>query len=95
MKPSSHHLQRWLFDVELFARLKMASGQYDPGLYEHPLSEWTEISGSNVSLIEMIGAGFTMFGLILRMRIGLFRQPQKIIPTEYKLYRFAEKQEAQ
>lgn len=66
----------WLFDVELFARLKIAWKKGNPGLYEHPLTEWNEVSGSNVSIPEMMGAGITMLGLIVRLRMGLFRQPQ-------------------
>lgn len=75
----------WLFDVELFARLKIAWNKANPGLYEHPLTEWQEVSGSNVSMIEMLGAGLTMLGLILRMRVGLFRPTQTTIKSEYSL----------
>lgn len=76
----------WLFDVELFARLKIAWNQANPGLYEHPLTEWQEISGSNVSMTEMLGAGVTMLGLIMRMRVGLFRPSQTALKAEYNLH---------
>ncbi len=47
---------KWVFDVELLARLK----KFDPALpervYEHPLSKWTDVPGSKVSLYDGIVA---------------------------------------
>lgn len=74
---------KWLFDVELFARLKSEFGKKDPGLYEMPLSEWNEISGSNVSYTEMIGAGFTMLKLIIEMRMGFKPSNTKQVTTTF------------
>lgn len=75
----------WLFDVELFARLKTEFGQKNPGLYEMPLSEWSEIAGSNVSSLEMIGAGFTMLKLIAEMRMGIKFGKPKPIETRFTM----------
>ncbi|HEX6308356.1 MAG TPA: glycosyltransferase [Longimicrobiales bacterium] len=59
---------RWLFDVELLARLLEAqsSAGFDPRtrVNEVPLAEWTEVPGSKVKLLD----GFAAFLELSRIR---------------------------
>ena len=43
---------RWLFDVELFARIVSSEAEY--GIWEEPVLEWRETGGSKVTPREMI-----------------------------------------
>ncbi len=49
-------LSRWLFDVELIFRIKATPAfRSDPSLiYEYPLSEWNDVSGSKVKPWDVI-----------------------------------------
>ena len=55
-------LSRWIFDVELIARLVRARRE-GSGLpvrrviYEHPLMEWTDVKGSKIKLRDFIRVG--------------------------------------
>lgn len=56
-------LTRWIFDVELIARLIVYSG--DPHLpaqviYEYPLQEWTDVGGSKLTAMAFIKAGYDL-----------------------------------
>lgn len=64
----------WLFDVELFSRLKK---QDTDGFYELPLVEWTEIAGSSVSAKAVVRSGAEMLRLIVdnRMAASTFNTP--------------------
>ncbi len=61
----------WLFDVELFARVRRASKQATGGFYEFPLPQWDEIPGSKVSGGAVVKSGIRMLGLIAEYRLGL------------------------
>ncbi|HEY4304982.1 MAG TPA: glycosyltransferase [Gemmatimonadaceae bacterium] len=46
-------LSRWIFDVELLARLGIRNGRYSPdvlleSVYEYPLREWRDVGGSRL-----------------------------------------------
>ena len=41
-------LSRWLFDIEIYLRLKNVS------IVEYPLKQWTDVAGSKVSLGQML-----------------------------------------
>lgn len=43
---------KWLFDVELYARLESAYGQDSSWLWEEPLRHWRHVSGSKISVRE-------------------------------------------
>lgn len=50
---------KWIFDVELIARLIKTTGNRDlPNriIYEHPLAEWTDIEGSKLKLSDFFKA---------------------------------------
>ncbi len=54
---------RWIFDVELLARLKLieeASGNHEPesSWVEHPLHAWADVKGSKVSLKDYFRGGY-------------------------------------
>ncbi|MDO8884249.1 MAG: glycosyltransferase [Pseudotabrizicola sp.] len=61
----------WLFDVELFARVRRAAHPAENGFYEFPLPQWDEIPGSKVSGRAVIKAAIRMLGLIGEYRLGL------------------------
>jgi putative flippase GtrA len=50
---------RWIFDVELLARYLSTYGNRD-GLYEMPLSRWTDVGESKVKLHDFMRAGAEM-----------------------------------
>lgn len=65
---------RWIFDVEILARLiKMSAGkevpQADRVIYEFPLTEWRDIAGSKVRLYDFFKAGWELY----RIRRTYFR----------------------
>lgn len=66
----------WLFDVELFARMRLSTHQPQKTFYEFPLCEWHEVEGSKVQLGSILKSGFSILELIVRMRLfaGLFEE---------------------
>lgn len=61
----------WLFDVELFARVRHAQGEGGKTFYEFPLPQWNEVPGSKISGRAVVKAGLRMVGLIAEYRLGL------------------------
>lgn len=60
----------WLFDVELLGRIVRNVPIPHDALYEMPLREWNEVSGSKVSCVDMVKCAFRMVTLIVQMRSG-------------------------
>lgn len=54
----------WLFDVELFARIAEQTSNHHGAFFELPLSEWTEITGSSVTMSAILKSGLHMLRLI-------------------------------
>ena len=56
----------WLFDVELFARLKNIYGMEETiqMSYEHPISKWIDIDGSKVKPIFFLKAPFELLKIV-------------------------------
>lgn len=56
---------RWLFDVELCARLVQARGREETlGLiYEYPLREWVDVDGSKLTYWDFIRATGELYGI--------------------------------
>lgn len=56
-------ISRWIFDVELIARLAAQWKQENPGtntqthIYEYPLHEWVDIVGSKIRLRDIVKTG--------------------------------------
>lgn len=70
---------RWIFDVEILARLVRLSrtaGAPHPGecLYELPLDDWTEAPGSNLRVTDFLKAPFELAGISWR-ELGPFPAP--------------------
>jgi dolichyl-phosphate beta-glucosyltransferase len=56
---------RWVFDVELLARLLDHSPD---GVVELPLQEWRDVRGSSLGVRDMLGAGVDLLRLAVRRR---------------------------
>lgn len=63
----------WLFDVELFLRLKerFVAIESRHAFFEQPLVEWDEVPGSKVSGKAILRSGMQMLKLLGRARLGL------------------------
>lgn len=76
---------RWIFDVELLARLKRrlssgAQSSLERSLYEFPLESWFEIPGSKVRLKDFVRAAFELMRLTVEYRFGVrFATPARSI----------------
>ncbi len=62
---------RWLFDVELFARLiqtwKAAGGRsFSNRVFEYPLHQWAEIPGSKLKKMDFLKAGWELAQIYFR-----------------------------
>lgn len=65
--PLTHRLfeapfvSRWLFDVELLARLRKAlHADPSPVVIEHPLRQWHDVKGSKLRIGDFVAAGFSL-----------------------------------
>lgn len=65
--PLTHRLfetpfvSRWLFDVELLARLRKAlHADPTPVVIEHPLRQWHDVKGSKLRIGDFVAAGFAL-----------------------------------
>ena len=68
---------RWLFDVEILARLKLALGsRYKGGVYELPLESWQEIDGSRLRATDFLKAPLKLSELIVHYRIARWRHAE-------------------
>ncbi len=65
---------RWIFDVELLARLLAPPPGVAPvhasSLREVPLRSWRDVAGSKLRVSAMIAAGLQLLALIVRGRFG-------------------------
>lgn len=64
-------LTRWIFDVELMARLAQARRQtqspsLDEAIYEYPLLRWKDIAGSKVRSFDFVRAALELARIRLR-----------------------------
>ena len=59
---------RWIFDVELIARLKQQRADAATAIYEYPLEHWREVSGSKVRLGDYPRALAELFRIWRRYR---------------------------
>ncbi|MDG2014130.1 MAG: glycosyltransferase [Pirellulaceae bacterium] len=68
---SSPLTSRWLFDVELFARLIQTWDAVDERpfaerVFEYPLHHWTEIPGSSLKKMDFLKAGWELTQIYMR-----------------------------
>jgi dolichyl-phosphate beta-glucosyltransferase len=66
---------RWIFDVELLARLRMVLGDSRRGIYELPMEEWRDIGGSKVRPRDFLRAGAELADIAWRYRFTRGWQP--------------------
>ncbi len=62
---------RWIFDVEIVARLRAAwptsrLGSFRQTLYEHPLMVWHDVAGSKLKLRDFFVVGIDLLGIAFR-----------------------------
>lgn len=63
---SSPFLSKWIFDVEILARLKRSGEELESTVVELPLRTWTDVAGSKVRAKDFIQASLEL----LRIHIG-------------------------
>jgi glycosyltransferase involved in cell wall biosynthesis len=70
-------LSRWVFDVELLARLR--SGDGDETFYEYPLLQWRDVAGSKLSAWSAARAGVDLVRIWAKYREGetLVKRPSR------------------
>jgi glycosyltransferase involved in cell wall biosynthesis len=67
----SEFISRWLFDVEIFARIVKQYGRekiYDIAI-EEPLQQWVEVAGSKINFFDMIKVPFELLRIKLKYKI--------------------------
>ncbi|RFS19423.1 glycosyltransferase [Chitinophaga silvatica] len=67
---------RWLFDIEIFARVKSVYGPYllSKKTREIPLHFWNEIEDSKIVLYDYIKMPFQFLYLVLHINSGFFKR---------------------
>jgi glycosyltransferase involved in cell wall biosynthesis len=68
---------RWTFDVELLARYRFREAQGAEGLWEHPVSRWTDVAGSKVRFWDAGVAFWELWRILWRYRLGSRRSETK------------------
>lgn len=66
---------RWIFDVEILARLKVFSGYNESKplheiMYEYPLDQWFEMAGSKLRSVDFVRAASELSSLFWRYRVS-------------------------
>lgn len=61
-------MSKWVFDVELLARLGSRDGSYSPGrlydtVYEAPLREWRDVAGSKLKMSDFAKSALDLFAI--------------------------------
>ncbi len=62
-------ISRWIFDVELLARLASRTSPTAVSLIEVPLQQWRDVSGSRVRPPDLIRASFELLRIFRRYRL--------------------------
>lgn len=62
----SPFVSKWLFDVELFYRLKRYLKYKNADFYEEPLRRWKEVGGSKIKWHSFVTALFDLIKIILK-----------------------------
>jgi dolichyl-phosphate beta-glucosyltransferase len=78
---SEPFLARWIFDVELMARLLRANRDHQPEelLYEFPLERWEEVAGSQLKLRDFVKAPWELAAITWKYRRAAGRVASKPI----------------
>jgi dolichyl-phosphate beta-glucosyltransferase len=89
---SEPFLARWIFDVELMARLLQASRERRPEelLYEYPLEQWEDVAGSRLKLRDFAKAPCELAAIYWKYRPAAAKvAPQRDAPPASKSRRAA------
>jgi dolichyl-phosphate beta-glucosyltransferase len=67
---------RWIFDVEILARMVSAtqptgSNVAPPKVFEYPLDQWRDVDGSRLKLLDFVIAGMDLASIYWRHRRGV------------------------
>jgi dolichyl-phosphate beta-glucosyltransferase len=80
---------RWIFDVEILARLETIAAAQDMGqsanelVYECPLEQWRDVQGSHLRALDFAWAAWDLFSIYLRYtRRRVSAQPPMTIRIE-------------
>jgi glycosyltransferase involved in cell wall biosynthesis len=70
---------RWIFDVEILARLVFDAEPANSDIarqtiYEYPLERWHDVQGSRLTLLDFVGAGIDLAAIYWRYRRGSIQQ---------------------
>ncbi len=63
-------ISKWIFDVELFLRLKLKGSSAVKNWHEIPLENWEDIGGSRLKTSDFLKAPFEMISLYLKYGRG-------------------------
>lgn len=77
---------RWIFDVEILARMMQRSRQAEapvaqPRIYEYPLEEWRDVDGSTLRASDFAAAGIDLAAIFWRYRSKVQGHPAATPPT--------------
>jgi dolichyl-phosphate beta-glucosyltransferase len=71
-------LSRWIFDVEILARLRLLLGDSRSAVYELPIDEWRDVGGSKVRARDFVRAARELVQISWRYRSGGNWRPAEI-----------------
>jgi glycosyltransferase involved in cell wall biosynthesis len=71
---------KWLFDVEVFVRIKLSYGPSNLStiMKEVPLYEWKEVKGTKLNILDFIKTPFFLFVFAINMKYGKMARARKI-----------------
>lgn len=77
---------RWIFDVEILARLVFDAEPANSDItrqtiYEYPLEQWHDVQGSRLTLLDFVIAGIDLAGIYWRYRRGSIQQRAAALPS--------------
>jgi glycosyltransferase involved in cell wall biosynthesis len=77
---------RWIFDVEILARMVSAThgrSQHaaHPMIYEYPLEQWRDVQGSRLKLMDYVIAGIDLAAIYWRYMRGSIQQEESPAPS--------------
>lgn len=75
-------ISKWFFDVELLIRGKVIFPNYNDMIYEHPLTNWTEVPGSKLKFKNFLYAPFELFKIWNNYHKSL----KNVLPPKPKLH---------
>lgn len=61
-------LSKWLFDIELFFRLKNSQGKENLKLFEYPVYRWVDIGGSKLKVSDFLIAPLELLKMVKSYR---------------------------